>query len=65
MIIKQEIVRKDGITYTRELNSQNLDGNIFVRYNTERLNKIKELASKKGVKYQTLIRKKIDELLED
>lgn len=65
MIIKQEIVRKDGITYTRELNSQNLDGNIFVRYNTERLNKIKELASKKGVKYQTLIRNKIDELLED
>lgn len=65
MIIKQEIVRKDGITYTRELNSQNLDGNIFIRYNTERLNKIKELASKKGVKYQTLIRNKIDELLED
>lgn len=62
---KVTIERKDGIVFTREIETQDLTININMRYNAGKLAKLKEIAAKKEIGYQELIRRTLDNLLEE
>lgn len=62
---KVTVNRIDGIVYTKEVETQELTSTINMRYNSSKLARLKEIAEKKGIGYQTMIRQKIDELLEE
>ena len=63
--MKQKIVRKDGIVYERRTKEKVLNNNINIRIEKEKKEKIKEIANKLGVGYQELIKKKLDELINE
>ena len=65
--MKKKVIvnRVDGIVYTKEVETQELTSTINMRYNSSKLAKLKEIAKKKGIGYQTMIRQKLDELLEE
>lgn len=62
---KVTVNRIDGIVYTKEVETQELTNTINMRYNSSKLARLKEIAEKKGIGYQTMIRQKLDELLEE
>ena len=62
---KVTVNRIDGIVSTKEVETQELTSTINMRYNSSKLARLKEIAEKKGIGYQTMIRQKIDELLEE
>lgn len=62
---KVTVSRIDGIVYTKEVETQELSSTINMRYNSSKLARLKEIAEKKGIGYQTMIRQKLDELLEE
>lgn len=62
---KVTVNRIDGIVYTKEVETQDLTITINMRYNSSKLARLKEIAEKKGIGYQTMIRQKLDELLEE
>lgn len=62
---KVTVNRIDGIVYTKEVETQELTSTINMRYNSSKLARLKEIAEKKGIGYQTMIRQKLDELLEE
>ena len=62
---KVTVNRIDGIVYTKEVETQELTSTINMRYNSSKLAKLKEIAEKKDIGYQTMIRQKLDELLEE
>ena len=62
---KLTVNRIDGIVYTKEVETQELTSTINMRYNSSKLARLKEIAEKKGIGYQTMIRQKLDELLEE
>lgn len=62
---KVTVNRIDGIVYTKEVETQELTSTINMRYNSSKLVRLKEIAEKKGIGYQTMIRQKLDELLEE
>lgn len=57
----ETITRKDGITYTRKRKAQNLDGRLNIKLHKETIEKLKEIAAFRGIKYQTMIRKILEE----
>ena len=63
--MKQRIVRKDGIVYERRTKEKVLNNNINIRIEKKKKEKIKEIANKLGVGYQELIKKKLDELINE
>lgn len=63
--MKQKIVRKDGIVYERRTKEKVLNDSINIRIEKNKKEKIKEIANKLGVGYQELIKKKLDELINE
>lgn len=56
-----KITRKDGIEYERKNKTRNYDSIINIRVSRETIEDLKEIASKYGIKYNTMVR----EVLED
>lgn len=68
VIMKEEkmyIERKDGIKYYRRPNIKNYDSNLNIRIEKEKIEKLKEIANKKGVKYNALIREIIEDYIDE
>lgn len=64
--MKQTIVRKDGITYVREVKeTKELNTFLHIRINCEELNALKEKAKKEGVEYSELARTYLKKGLEE
>lgn len=61
--MEQTIIRNDGITYKRKSKNQYLDKTINMRYNSFKLEKLKEIANKNHINYQTMIRDAIDKYI--
>lgn len=58
------IVRKDGITYTRKKKPK-LDCRLNVRVYTKTIDKLKSIASFRGIKYQNLVREILEEYVDN
>lgn len=58
-----KITRKDGISYERKKKEKKYDCILNMRFDKEELDKLKELADKEGVKYNTLARNLIVEYI--
>lgn len=57
-----KIIRKDGIEYEKlKEKEKHYDSNINIRVSRETIEDLKQIASKYGIKYNTMIR----EILED
>lgn len=61
------IERKDGIKYYRKSKYKDevCDTNINVRINKEKLEMFKKIALEKNIKYQALVKKMIDDYIEE
>jgi predicted DNA binding CopG/RHH family protein len=59
--VKMKITRKDGIEYERKNKTRNYDSIINIRVSRETIEDLKQIASKYGIKYNTMVR----EVLED
>lgn len=60
----QKIIRVDGIEYERKKKNVKYTGNLNIRYEKEKIEQLKEIAQKKEVKYNQLIRMILDEYIE-
>lgn len=58
------IKRKDGIEYYRR-KKETLNIRINIRISENTLNELKEIAEKKGIKYNALIRNVLEEYIEN
>jgi predicted DNA binding CopG/RHH family protein len=59
-----KIIRKDGIEYERiKTKTRNYDSIINIRVSRETIEDLKEIASKYGVKYNTLVRKVLEDYI--
>ena len=63
-MITETITRKDGITYTRKRKELNLDYRLNIKVHKETIEKYKKMASFRGIKYQTIIRKVLEDYAE-
>ena len=54
------IKRKDGITYEKTYHVNDFDCNLNIRYWTKQIEKLKEIAKKRGVSYNELARTVLD-----
>jgi predicted DNA binding CopG/RHH family protein len=61
---KVTITRKDGIKYERKMRKDMFDTSLHLRYHTSKIETLKEIANKKGIKYQELVREVIDKFIE-
>lgn len=59
------IVRSDGIEYDRKMRKDMFDARLGFRYFNEKIEKLKQIAEKKGIKYQELIREVLDKYIEE
>lgn len=59
------IERKDGIKYYRRPNFKNYDTNLNIRIASETIEKLKEIANEKGIKYNALIREILENYIEN
>ena len=62
---KVTITRKDGIVYERKMRKDMFDARLGFRYFNEKIEKLKQIAEKKGIKYQELIREVLDKYIEE
>ena len=58
-----KITRKDGIEYERRRKEKKLNTSLNIRFDREELEKLKTLAAKEGIKYNTLARNLIVEYI--
>lgn len=61
--MKQEITRKDGIVYERQEKKINLDCSLNFRFTRDNSNKLKEIANRKGIKFNAFIRNILEEYI--
>lgn len=61
--MKKEIIRKDGIVYSRQPKEKNFSQMVAFRYDEEKFKKLKEIASEKGTRYASIIRELLDEYI--
>jgi len=63
---KITIQRKDGIMYEKSqtYNTTHYDFAITFRYKLEQINKLKSIADRQGIKYQTLIKNILDDYID-
>lgn len=59
-----EIVRKDGIKYERKAKTRNYDSIINIRVSKDMIEDLKQIASKYGIKYNTMVRELIEDYIE-
>ena len=59
------ITRKDGITYTRKRKEQNYDCNLNLRLYKDTIDKLKDIASFRGKKYQNMVREILEEYVDN
>ena len=62
---KVTITRKDGIVYERKMRKDMFDARLGFRYFNDKIEKLKQIAEKKGIKYQELIREVLDKYIEE
>lgn len=62
--MKNKIVRKDGIEYERKSKTRNYDSAINIRVSHETIEDLKAIASKYGVKYNTMVREVLEDYVE-
>ena len=62
---KVTITRKDGIVYERKMRKDMFDARLGFRYFNEKIEKLKQIAEKKDIKYQELIREVLDKYIEE
>ncbi len=55
-MLEQTITRSDGITYTRKIKENNFDCHLNIKFNKDKIEELKTIASRKGIKYNALIR---------
>ena len=58
------IQRCDGTKYYRKKKEIKFEKNIFFRYNEDKINKLKEIAAKKNIRYQALMKQILDDYIE-
>lgn len=61
--MKKEIIRKDGIVYSRQPKEKNFSQMVAFRYDEVKFNKLKEIAESKGTRYASIIRELLDEFI--
>lgn len=60
-----KIIRKDGIEYERiKTKTRNYDSIINIRVSRETIEDLKQIASKYGIKYNTMVRELIEDYIE-
>lgn len=63
---KETIIRKDGIVYERKKRTnKRMDKSMLIRFHSEEIEKIKEIAELKGIKTSTLVRTIIRQYLDN
>ena len=62
--MKQIITTKKGTTYERNWNVKEYYGHLHIRMDVETLNKLKDIANKKQIKYSDIVRDLIKDYLE-
>lgn len=59
-----KVIRKDGIEYERKAKTRNYDSIINIRVSRETIEDLKQIASKYGIKYNTMVRELIEDYIE-
>ena len=57
----RQVIRKDGVVYEKRFNDVLCDKNITVRASTSLIEKLKYIATKKGVRWNTMVRTILEE----
>lgn len=65
METKELIKRADGIEYYRKKREIKYDVRVNFKWSSSQLNKMKQIAEKKGMKYHTLIKEILDKYIEE
>lgn len=58
------IVRKDGISYYRTKKKINYDKLLAIKWSEESIKKLKQIAKRKNIKYQILMKQVLEEYIE-
>lgn len=61
---KELIKRADGIEYYRKKRKIKYDVRVNFKWSSSQLNKMKQIAREKGMKYHTLIKEVLDDFIE-
>ena len=64
METKELIKRSDGIEYYRKKREIKYDVRVNFKWSSSQLNKMKQIAGEKGMKYHTLIKEVLDDFIE-
>ena len=59
----ETIERKDGIVYKRKKRNNNFDCHLNIKYYKEKIETLKKIAEKKGIKYNQMLRTVIDDFI--
>ena len=60
----ETITRSDGIVYKRKKRNNNFDCHLNIKYFKDKIEMLKKIAEKKGIKYNQMLRDLIDDFIE-